>query len=340
MSEALRVLIVRVGAMGDVLHTLPAVTALRRARPDATIDWVIDRRWEALVQGDEREAVDRAIVVDVRRWKARPFAWSTLRDFLDFRKLQGRYDFVVDVQGTLRSALIAWLSNGRGEVAGFSAPRETAAVRFYDRTFDRAGQHIVEQNCALLSRALQIPLAPVSVAIPRTAWAENWAEQEAVQRRPMAVLAPSAGWRGKQWAPARFGQLAGHLRERGFDVVVNAARKDDALAQEVVSASDGAARTVVCNVAGLIALMRRADLCVSGDSGPLHLAAALAVPVVALFGPTSPERNGPWGPGPQRVLRSPLSETTYKRLDTPDPGLESLSIGDVLGAIDDLGLRK
>lgn len=341
MNDSPRVLIVRVGSMGDVLHTLPAVTALRRARPAAILDWVIDERWQPLLTGDpdtDPPVVNETIVVQTRRWKAHPLAPSTLRDFLAFRRLQGHYDFVIDMQGTLRSAAIGWLSTARrnAELIGFASPREEFALRFYDRVVGRRGHHIVEQNAALLGRGVGIPLEPVAVEIPRTSWAEHWAEHEAVLRRPLAVLAPSAGWRGKQWPEERFGELAQALRERGFDVVVNAVREDDPLADAVVQSSAGAARKVVCNVAGLIALMRRADLCISGDSGPLHLAAALAVPVVALFGPTNPERNGPWGPGPSRVLRNPRSQTTYKRLDTPDPGLARLRVAEVLQAVDDL----
>jgi heptosyltransferase-1 len=329
--------------MGDVLHTLPAVTALRRERPDAVIDWVIDERWEPLLRGDEEErpVVDKTIVVQTRRWKAHPFSWSTLRDFLAFRKLQGSYDFVVDMQGTLRSGVIGWLSNGGhhdAEVVGFSSPREEGALRFYNRTVGRRGRHIVEQNAVLLSRGVGVPLEPAQVGIPRTEWAEEWAAQEVI-RRPMAVLAPAAGWRGKQWPAEHFAELAVSLRDRGYDVVVNAPREGDALANEVAQSSGGAARVVVCNVAGLIALMRRADLCVGGDSGPMHLAASLAVPVVALFGPTNPERNGPWGPGPSRVLRNPRSPTTYKRMDTPDPGLERIRVMDVLKAVDEIVVR-
>ena len=119
----------------------------------------------------------------------------------------------------------------------------------------------------------------------------------------------------------------------GFDIVVNAPRKDDVVAAEVVAASQGAARMVVCNVAGLVALMRRTDLFVGGDTGPTHLAAALAVPLVALFGPTDPARNGPWGPGPTLVLRDASSITSYKHVAEADPGLAKISVQTVTEAV-------
>jgi heptosyltransferase-1 len=117
---------------------------------------------------------------------------------------------------------------------------------------------------------------------------------------------------------------------------VNAPRKDDALAAEVVAHSQGAGEVVVCNVTGLIALIRRASLLVGGDSGPTHLAASLGVPLVALFGPTDPARNGPWGPGPKTVLRDAAAVTSYKRRAETDPGLQRITVERVAKAVEAL----
>ena len=337
----LRVLIVRVGAMGDVLHALPAVAALRRARPDVAIDWVVDQRWEPLLAGDSGDdlCVRRTFAVDIKAWKRKPFSASTLSDISSFRKLRGKYDIVVDMQGTMRSAAIARLAGGRS-VAGYADPRERAAAWLYTRKLTRCGVHVAQQGAALLAEATRIVLnvgantsSAEPVMIPRTRSAEVWAEREAVHARPLALLAPGAGWKAKRWPADRFAALAIALRAQGWDVVVNASRADDPLSSNIAVRSQGAGRVVVCDVAGLIALMRRADLFVGGDSGPLHLAAMLAVPLVALFGPTSPDRNGPWGPGAQRVLRDPASQTSYKRRAEVDPGLARISVDDVLAAV-------
>jgi heptosyltransferase-1 len=125
-----------------------------------------------------------------------------------------------------------------------------------------------------------------------------------------------------------------------LDVVVNAPRQDDAIAARVVEASNGTARTVVCNVTGLVSLLRRADLLVGGDTGPTHLAAAMGVPLVALFGPTSPERNGPWGPGAMRVVRDAASVNSYKRTKFPDAGLMRLNVETVVDAMKELGIKN
>jgi heptosyltransferase-1 len=192
---------------------------------------------------------------------------------------------------------------------------------------------VVEQGVALLGGACGVALEPVPFALPQEAWADEWAERDAVLARPLCLLGAGGGWGAKHWPVERYGALAVALRALGFDVVVNAPRADDAIAQSVVAASGGAARMVVCNVAGLVAVMRRVDLFVGGDTGPMHLAAALAVPVVALFGPTDPARNGPWGPGPSVVLRDAASVTSYKHVDAVDVGLEKISVEQVMEAV-------
>jgi heptosyltransferase-1 len=245
---------------------------------------------------------------------------------------KAKYDLVVDMQGTLRSAVIGRMA-GAKRFVGYADPREAAAASFYKAKLGRRGAHVVEQGAALLAEACGVELKPQAAALPRIEWAENWAEQEAVLSRPLCVLGAGGGWGAKHWPVARYGELAVRLRQMGFDVVVNAPKKDDAVALAVAEASQGAARMVVCNVAGLVALLRRTDLFVGGDSGPTHLAAALAVPVVALFGPTDPARNGPWGPGVCRVLRDPKSVTSYKRVDGAEARLAKLPVEDVVDAI-------
>ena len=331
----MRVLIVRVGAMGDVLHALPAVAALRAERPDWVIDWAVDTRWAALLADGKTGPVVSAVhLAPTKEWSRKPFSWATLKSVLDLRRKlrKAKYDLVVDMQGTLRSAVIGRMA-GAKQFVGYADPREAVAAKFYKTRAARRGVHVVEQGAALLGGACGLALNPREVALPRIEWAENWAEQEAVLLRPLCVLGTGGGWGAKQWPVARYGELAIRLKRMGFDVVVNAPRKDDVVALAVVETSEEAARMVVCNVAGLVALLRRTDLFVGGDSGPTHLAAALAVPTVALFGPTDPARNGPWGPGICRVLRDPESVTSYKRVAEPDARLAKLPVEDVVDAI-------
>ena len=335
----MRVLIVRVGAMGDVVHALPAVAALRLAQPEWEIDWTVDPRWAPLLVDDEGRGplVAEAQLAQTKLWSAKPLSRATLGSVLELRGelRKAKYDLVVDMQGTLRSSVIGRMA-GAKKFVGYSDPRESAAAMLYRRKVRRSGVHVVEQGANLLGAACGLALEPAEVPLPRTGWAEQWAEHEAVRQRPMCVLAAGGGWKAKQWPIAKYGALARELSAKGYDVVVNAPRADDDLAARVLGAAAGAARSVVCNVAGLIALLRRTDLLIGGDSGPMHVAAALAVPVIALFGPTSPERNGPWGPGAKIVLRDASAVTSYKRGDTIDPSLEKISVEQVLRAVEEL----
>ena len=330
-----KILIVRVGAMGDVLHALPAVAALEAARPEWEIDWVVDPRWAPLLVDSEGKGpvVGRVHLAETKLWSKAPASPATLRSIFELRKAlrQEDYDLAVDMQGTLRSAVIGRMS-GAKEFAGYSDPREALAAKFYRNPLERKGRHVIEQGAALLSEACGVELEPRGVELPHEEWAESWAAEEVGERRT-CLLAAGGGWAAKCWAAEKYGALAVELKAMGMDVVVNAPRKDDALAAAVVAASGGAARVVVCNMTGLIALMRRMTLMVGGDSGPTHLAAALGIPLVALFGPTDPERNGPRGPGKIVVLRDPASVTSYKRSRVEDPGMGRISVGAVIEAV-------
>ena len=331
-------LIVRVGAMGDVLHALPAAAALREKQPELAIDWVVDPRWAPLLANESGSGpvVSRIHLANTRLWSKSPCSGATLRSVWGLRRAlrNGRYDLVVDMQGTLRSAVIAKMA-GAERVYGYRDPREAAAAYLYSERCIRGGVHIVDQGAALLGQACGAPLAPMATSLPREEWAEGWADDLVGDGR-VCVLAASAGWGAKQWPAERFAALARVVRSMGFRVLVNAPKLDHSIALGVVGASNGAAELVVCNVAGLLALLRRAALVVGGDSGPVHLAAALGVPLVALFGPTDPARNGPWGSGPRRVLRDPSSVTNYKRRAEVDPGLALISVEQVTDAVAEL----
>jgi heptosyltransferase-1 len=282
------------------------------------------------------EIVDHVHLAETKMWSAAPFSRKTLRSVASLRKeLRGeRYDVVVDMQGTMRSAVIGRFARA-GEFTGYENPREAAAAHLYRSTRRRIGRHVVEQGAALLGAACDIALEPAPVRLPHEKWADDWAT-ELVGSRKVCVLAASAGWGAKQWPAERYGSLARELRAMGYVPLVNAPKKDDASAASVVAASRGAAEMVVCNVSGLIALMRRTALLVGGDSGPTHLAAALNIPLVALYGPTDPARNGPWGSGPMRVVRGADSVTSHKRVAEIDAGLARITVDEVVQEVKEL----
>ncbi len=332
----MKVLIVRVGAMGDVLHALPAVAALRRARPDWTIDWAVDERWAPLlVASDGRgPVVDKVYTAAVKAWGASPLSPVTFGSIRALRRelRAGGYELAVDMQGTIRSAVIGRLAQA-GKLAGYDDPREAPAKRLYTVRVTRAGTHVVEQGRALLSEAAEVALelAAEDVLLPVDGGAEAWAQREVGATR-VCVMSPGAGWGAKQWQAERFGALAAELAKAGVETLVSCTHEDNALAGHVVRASGGAARAVACGIAQLTSLLRRAGVFVGGDSGPTHLAAALGTPLVGLYGPTDPARNGPWGAGVCRVLRHASSVNSHKRVEEIDGGLARIGVEEVLEA--------
>lgn len=348
LTAAQRILIVRLGAMGDVIHALPAVARVREMLPEVSIGWAIEERWvELLCARDEarigprspqKPLVDTIHLVNTRAWRAAPFSDETWRELRAVRRelREARYDAVLDLQGALKSALVAELS-GAPRRFGFAHPRERAAGLFYTHRADVATRerHIIEQNLELAERALGTrgEPSPPRFELPRDPAAEEWCQRE-LQRRTLArfaILNPGAGWGAKLWPASKYAAVARALGEDGVRSVVNHGPGEEVLAQEVVAASNGAAEAVLCSLAELIALTRQACLFVGGDTGPLHLAAALGVPVVGLYGPTDPARNGPFGTR-SVVLRSPESVTSYSHRAAGDAGLQSIAADHVINA--------
>lgn len=340
-------LIVRIGAMGDVLHAMPAVAAMRQRHPDWFIGWAIDPCWMELLQsgpaslrGPAMPLVDRCYAVPTREWKERPFSMETLSSIRAVRReLRGeRFDLCVDMQGSIRSSMIGWMA-AADEFAGYADPRERPARWMYGKRIKVNTEHVVEQGCELLGAAIEEPLTPAKIELPIDSAAEIWRDELLSRIAPgntkFAVIAPSAGWGAKQWPAERYGAVAAELARSGYTPLVNAVFAGDLLANAVVDASGGTAVVVPCSVGQLIALVRRASLVIAGDTGPLHLAAALERPVVALFGPTDPARNGPYGT-PSRVLRHASSTKDHTRHAETEEGLMQIMADEVATAAFDL----
>jgi heptosyltransferase I len=342
--EPQRILVVRLGALGDIIHTLPAVGALRQRFPDAEIGWVVEERWVELLCASscpragprslQRPLVDRLHFVKTKLWRkslASPETWHEIAVALSDLRAP-HYDVAVDFQGSIRSALIARLSQAQ-DIYGFAQPRETIASMFYSHPVLARGSHVIEQNLSLAEAVAHRHLAPCTVGFPLDSAAERKCEDllRDLAITDFVLLNPGAGWGAKQWPADRFGEVARDLTRLGFKPLVNFGPGEEPLAQTVEAASEGTARSISCSLAELIALVRRARLFIGGDTGPLHLASALKVPVVAIFGPTDPDRNGPYGTQ-NVVLRSPSSQTSHSRRAEIDPGLLEITAAQVLHA--------
>lgn len=340
----MRILIVRLSAMGDIIHAMPAVAGLRSQFPDSRIDWAIEERWSPLLTfraisdtsasiSPEQPLVHFVHQVHMRRWRQHPFS-STTRE--EMRALRSRlhelsYDHVIDLQGAIRSALLAKVSGARVR-AGAMHPREIVARWWYNVKAHTPARHVVDQAAEVVSAAVGRVIEAVQPPFPVSSEAEQWADQVTHSRSSaFAIVNPGAGWGAKCWPAERYAGLVRTLGQHGIEVLVNAGPGESSLAQDVLRGNEESARMVECSLLQLIAISRRASLFVGGDTGPLHLANALGTPVVAIFGPTDPARNGPYG-GRYVVLRSPESKRDHSRRSQPESGLLTITVPQVTEA--------
>jgi len=308
-SPVNRVLIVRLGALGDIVHAIPVAAALRRAFPAARIDWLVSAKHREIL--DLVPVVDRRLAINDR---GEAGGGTPMLDAI--RELRrADYDVALDLQGLLKSAILA-RSAGARRVIGFSSRyvRERLARVFYTEAHDPGGvPHIVHQNLALLEPlglteiAPEFPIDPVNSEIARQV-------RERTGGR-YAMLNPGATWPNKRWPPSRFGAVAASLGDRHRVMsVVMWGPGEQSLAEEVVAASAGAATLLPrTSIADLVALARGAALMVSGDTGPTHVAAAVGTPIVGIYGPTRPSRNGPWSPSDVTVSRDRICQCRHLR---------------------------
>jgi heptosyltransferase-1 len=336
-KSSLRVLIVRVGAMGDVLHGMPAVAALRERLPNCFIGWAVEPRWKALLEGDTPGIVDKVHLVATREWNKRPFSVATLRSITNLRsELRAeKYDVCVDIQGLIRSSVIGWMS-GTKRYVGSTTPRERQARWLYGEQVAVQATHVIDKACELVGAGIGETLLPARPILPATEAGEAWCDQHlaelGVGDGGFVLLSPAAGWGAKTWPAERWQLLARQLADEGYAVLVNRGGPTDHRITEA-AAGDGPGRLVDCGIADLIALTRRARLVVGGDTGPVHLAAALGLPAVSLFGPTDPARSGPYFPTAHvRVLRHVSSRLDHGRRPDTEAGLALITEEEVFAA--------
>ena len=286
-SRPNRFLAVRLSSLGDLVHTLPVVPALRSAFPDAEIDWVVDWRWSPLI--NLVRGINEVISL-------RPSFPGYLRCMGRVR--QAGYSCVIDFQGIYRSAILGWISGAERRIGrDRNSARERGAARFYTDRVVPVGQHVAEMSMSLAMHAgarrpavMQFPIQAAAQDLRRVR--ERLRDEGAEN---YVVVSPGGGWKSKCWPAERFGALCAEVwRRHAIRSVINLAPGEEQLAETVVAHSLAARPIVYCPaLPELVALLSQALLVVGGDTGPLHLAAALGTRVVALFGPTNASRNGP-----------------------------------------------
>lgn len=328
----MRVLLIKTSSLGDVIHTLPALTDAAAAIPGLRVDWVVEEGF-AEIPG-WHPAVERVIAVAIRRWRKHPWQTWSSGEWQHFKAQlqQGEYDLVIDAQGLLKSA---WLTRyGQAPVAGLDrhSAREPLASLFYDRRYAVArGQHALERVRQLFGQALGYPV-PASVGdygLDRTALATP-------QDTPYVVFLHGTTWESKHWPEAHWRQLAERLQARGQAVrLLWGSPREQARAQRIADGLDQVSVMPRLNLSGVAALLAGARACVAVDTGLGHLAAALDVPSISLYGPTSPERVGAYGRSQVHLSAVGLAGTREPK-DVASASMAALSPEQVGQALDDL----
>jgi lipopolysaccharide heptosyltransferase I len=315
-----RFLVVRLGSLGDVVHAIPAVAALIDRYPDGRVDWIVDPRYVELVKTVER--IGNVIPFDSRQ------GWGSLIGTA--RRLRDeRYDAVIDLQGLLKSGVLARVAGARRTI-GFSRAhlREPMASLFYTETHDPGDAvHVIDKGLALMravgvhATTVTFPLAVPFRAIPNA----------------YVLINPGAAWPNKRWPAERFGALAAAIRQRlNLGSLVLWGPGEEGLASAVVAASNGAAQAAPpTGILDIASLARGAHLMISGDTGPLHIAGAVGTPIVALFGPTRSERNGPWSSADISITRFDRCVCHYeRRCRRAQPCIDEIGVDEVLAAVE------
>ena len=285
--------------MGDVIHTLPAVASLKQSFPHSRLTWLIRPRWAPLLEGNPY--VDEVI----------PLERSIAAAFAEARRLRARhFDLAVDFQGLIQTAALSAVVKP-AKLAGFDRKRvrERPAALFYSSEIETHGEHAVERNLELAAGAGASQILhtfPLPAGSPEGSLPEG----------RFILTSPLAGWGAKQWPLDHWSQLAALL---DLPLVVNGPPDAAATLQQIRGA-----HVHLSGLSGLIDATRRAYAVVGVDSGPLHLAAALCKPGVAIYGPTNPARHGPYG-GTIRVLRSPDAVADYTRRAAPHASMLAIS---------------
>ena len=332
MAES-RFLVVRLGSLGDIVHTFPAVAALRESFPSAEIVWLTHPRWKFLIETSR-------LASDI--WTVESRSLASVRDIIR-RIRRNSWSAAIDYQGLWKSATLPFFGGIRRRI-GFSSRsvREFGVPVLYSERVNVRTSHIAEENGQLSQRAgAKLATAAFTLQIPeidRSAICSFLREQQ-VQR--YIVLSPGGGWRSKCWPAERFGALAQRLRESlGLRAIINIGPGDEHLLQPLLAASGSSTPAVFNGTLGqLMALLKGAACIVAGDTGPLHLAIALGTRSVALYGPTNPARNGPFrdageSPGRDTVLRHAGAVTSHERRDETDPSMLALSVDEVFTAVE------
>jgi heptosyltransferase I len=310
MKTPEKILIIKPSSLGDIVHSLPFLDVIKKRFSTSEIHWIVFKGFEGLLEG--HPMIDRLWVVNKDSWKKAARARNTLGEISTFVKglKKERFDLVIDLQGLLRSGLIAAATRAPMRI-GFKEAREGSSLFYTERVAGGRDIHAVDRylkiaeflGCDISRVAFPFPPIEISSSFERII-SSFVLHPSSPDGRPSIlglhqryiVIAPGARWKTKKWPPTRFGELASMLP---FNSVIVGGKSDAPAADEIVALSHGKAYSLAgkTDLMELMAIVKGSELLVTNDSGPMHIAAALEVPVIAVFGPTDPARTGPYGKG-------------------------------------------
>jgi lipopolysaccharide heptosyltransferase I len=307
MQAPQKILVIRLSSLGDILHALPAFQSLRRSFPDARIDWLVEERTKFILSAVP--GLNRIISIDTVAPRRKPLSRSSWASIADATRAlrRIRYDLSIDFQGLIKTGLLGFLSGARTRLGfGHDLVWERPAHWFYNKTVEQAGEatHIVALNQLLANAVGAGPAGgAIDLKVPEAMSLAVAARLEQQHLGNFAIINPGGGWPTKRWSLARYGALAERLAiQLGMQVVVTTGPGEESLYQGLSANCTVVLHHFPIPFLELIPLMGHARLFISGDTGPFHLACALGVPVVGIFGPTSPARNGPWSARDEAVV--------------------------------------
>lgn len=329
-----KILIIKPSSLGDIVHSLPVLYVLHRCFPRAAIHWLVAKGLEGILEGNPMLA--KLWVIHKDEWKKISKFHSTVAELGKlFRSLKAeRFDCAIDLQGLFRSGLIT-KATGASMRIGFEEAREGSAIFYTHRVAGGRDVHAVDRY---LKIAAYLGCDVSEVRFPFLSFACGVKEELPVTGE-YGVMVPGARKPVNRWPAERFGELAARLP---LKTIVVGSRGDRALADEVVRMSEGKALSMAgrTDLKGLVSVIKNARFMVSNDTGPMHIAAALGVPVFALFGPANPARTGPYGSG-HTIIRKEIScSPCYKRSCKSALCMDMIKVDEVAAVISDFLRRR
>jgi 3-deoxy-D-manno-octulosonic-acid transferase/heptosyltransferase-1 len=345
----MNILIVKLSAIGDVIHTLPSLAALRRCYPQAHISWVVEEAASDLLA--DHPMLDRVLVSRRKRWvrdlregRNRASVVREIRGFL--RALRERpYDLVIDFHGLFKSAVLVWLSGGKRRL-GYDSLQEGSGLVLNEKIPEDLGKHAVDRYLDLPrhlgceTRKPEFPIALQEAHFARVA--ALLAALPVDTSRGFVAVSPVAYWETKLWDEAKFAAVCDRIvRELGLPVVFTGESPEGPVARiRSLMQAPSASAAGETSLRELAALYRKASALLTTDSGPMHLAAAVGTPVVALFGPTSPERTGPYGEGNAVIRRGMDCSPCFRKSCETRECMKTIGIDEVFEAVREKTLNR